>query len=339
MSPCHVSTAPLPISSPAKRELTVGEVTADNAHEMRALFGEVFGKPMSEALWNWKYGDGQSKGIGVWDNDRMVGFYGGLAADIVIDGRAEKAVQIADVMVLPSVRNAVRTQSPFFRATSRFIESYVGKGMTFLIGYGFPSDRHLQLARRLGFYESVGGMRELTLVPTARKLADRLLYIEPLTADNLDRCAPQLDSLWLRMQASMPTAILVRKQAAWLQHRYIRHPHNQYRCWLWRHRITGKPYALAVVKLEAERALVMDVVAAATDFADALRLTAIRTAREQTTPIVFWLSSSWQQRLGLDALEAKTLPITTPANVWTDSLPPEELRDRWCLTAGDSDYL
>ena len=323
----------------SQRTLRVGDVTAANGAEMRALFAEIFGKPMSEALWHWKYREGSSQGLGVWDGDKLVAFYGGIGADIVCDGRAARAVQICDVMVLPSVRNHVRGQSPFFLATKTFIERYIGYNRIYLLGYGFPNDRHLLLAQRLGLYGSVGGMCELTLTPTARRLGDRLLFIEPLTLDNFDRCAPLLDSLWQRMQASMPEAILVRKQAEWLKRRYLQHPEHQYCCWLWRHRLTGKPFALAVVKLESHRALVMDVVATAADFAKAVRLTAIRTAREQSTPIVFWLSAAWQQRFGLDALPAQQLPISTPTNIWREGPAPAELQDRWCLTAGDSDFL
>ncbi len=328
-----------PASTISQRTLRVGDITAANAGEMRALFAEVFGTPMSEALWRWKYRDGSSHGLGIWDGDKLVAFYGGIGADIVCDGKPAKAVQICDVMVLTSVRNSVRGQSPFFMATRTFIERYIGYNRTYLLGYGFPNDRHLLLAQRLGLYAPVGGMCELTLPPAARRLGDRLLYIEPLTLDNFDRCAPLLDSLWQQMQASMPEAILVRKQAAWLKRRYLQHPEQQYRCWLWRQRLTGKPFALAVVKLESGRALVMDVLAAAADFAKALRLTAIRTAREQTTPIVFWLSAAWPQRLQLTALPAKLLPINTPTNIWREGPAPAELQDRWCLTAGDTDYL
>lgn len=326
-------------SPDSQRVLRIGEVTASNAGEMRALFAEVFGKPMSEAFWHWKYRAGRGHGLGVWDRDKLVAFYGGIGADIFFDGKPALAVQIVDVMVLAAARNSVRSQSPFFVATSSFLERYIGNSQPYLLGYGFPSDRHLQLARHLGLYAPVGGMRELTLLPAARRLTDRLLYIEPLTINNFDRYAPLLDSLWQRMQASMPTAILVRKQANWLKHRYMQHPEHEYRCWLWRQRLTGKPFALAVVKPEAGRILVMDVIADATDYAKAVRLTAIRASREQTTPMVFWLSSAWQQRLQLDALPAKQLPISTPANIWTEGPAPERLQDRWCLTAGDTDYL
>ena len=55
--------------------------------------------------------------------------------------------------------------------------------------------------------------------------------------------------------------------------------------------------------------------------------------------IVFWLSAAWQQRFGLDALPAQQLPISTPTNIWREGPAPAELQDRWCLTAGDSDFL
>jgi len=334
-----VPPAILPESSPAASPYRLGEIGAANAGEMRALFASVFGKPMSEASWRWKYRDGCSHGLGVWDGDTLVAHYGGVGADIVFDGKPARAVQIVDVMVVPAARYGVRKNSPFFLATSAFLERYIGFVQPYLLGYGFPSDRHLQLAERLGLYAPVGGMTELTIHGRRRLPADWVLQRRTVDNDNFPRFAPAMDLLWQRMQASLPAAILVSKDAERIHYRYLQHPENRYRLLWWRHRLSGRPFALAVVKEDAERALLMDVVADAADFPRVLSLVANSMAREHNLPLVFWLSSAWVKRLQLDANEVKALPIITPANIRTEGPQPELLQDRWCLTAGDTDYL
>ena len=335
-----MSLVPPPETSPAAPSLRTGEIDVANAAEMRLLFGSIFGKPMSEAFWKWKYRNSNSHGMGVWDDDRLVAHYGGVGVDVIFDGKPALAVQIVDVMVAPSARYGVRTHSPFFLATSRFLERYIGYQRTYLIGYGFPSDRHLHLAQRLGLYASVGGMSELSLEGSATRLpTELLLQRRTITAENFPQYAGAIDSLWKSMQTSLPAAILLRKDSQRIHYRYLQHPENHYRCLFWRHRLSGKPLALAVVKEEPSRALLMDVVAAATDFPRVVQWVANAMMREHNLPLVFWLSSAWVPSLHLGALPVKVLPIITPANIYSDSPKPEVLQDRWCLTAGDTDYL
>jgi hypothetical protein len=336
-----VSPALPPEAPTTATSFRVGDIDFANAAEMRELFASVFGKPMSEAFWSWKYQDGHSHGLGVWDGDTLVAHYGGVAADIIFEGKPARAVQIVDVMVVPAARYGVRTQSPFFLATSTFIDRYIGYGQPYLLGYGFPSDRHMKLAQRLELYARVGGMSELTMHGGARMPADWLLQRRTLTDDNFPQYAAAIDSLWQRMQTSLPAAaILVRKDAERIHYRYFQHPEQRYRLLWWQNRFTGKPFAVAVVKEEPTRALLMDIVADAADFPRVLRLVANNMAREHNLPLVFWLSSAWVERLQLGGLAAvKALPISTPARFRTEGPQSEVLQDRWCLTAGDTDYL
>jgi Acetyltransferase (GNAT) domain len=304
------------------------------------LFAEVFQKPMTEQLWRWKYRNGTEPGFGVWRGDKLVAHYGGVGCDIVLDGKPARAIQSVDVMVATNARQGGRRQSPFFLSTSMFLERCIGYSQPHLLGYGFPSDRHLQLAQHLGLYAKVGGMSELTVPAATPALSDKLLvHCETLSQDNFAAHREAINALWQRMQASMPTAILVRKQSDWLQHRYLEHPEESYRLMLWRQRVTGRAIALVVIKKEPSRYLVMDVLAAAKDVPCALRLLGSKHEGESGLPMVYWLSSAWVARLQLAALPVKSLPISTPANIWTEGPKPATLQDRWYLTAGDTDFL
>jgi Acetyltransferase (GNAT) domain len=320
----------------------LGEIQLDNAAEMRELFERVFGKPMSEPFWRWKYLNGNGHALGVWQGDVLVAHYGGIGADIVMDGQAKRAVQIVDVMVDPAVRSAVRRTSPFFLATSSFLERFIGFSQPYLLGYGFPSHRHLQLAAHLRLYAAVGAMSELHF-PTAPPvtLRDALYQWKALPAPAFAAQAAEFDQLWQRMQQSLPAAIIVRKDAARIRHRYLDHPEHAYQLWVLRHRLTGTAVATVVLKVEAARVLLMDVVGPLPVLARVLRLTARLAWQHWQLPLTLWLSTAQVEKLQLPAqhLQVNALPISTPANIWTAGPPPAELQDRWWLMAGDTDFL
>jgi hypothetical protein len=328
-----------PLSS--KSELRLGDIDASNAAEMRSMFERIFAKPMSEAFWRWKYRADRGHALGVWQGDRLVAHYGGIGADIVMDGKASRAVQIVDVMVDPAVRNSVRKTSPFFLATSTFLNRFIGYKQPYLLGYGFPSHRHLQLAERLNLYAAVGEMSELQLSAKAAKL-DRLLYRwQQVPGHLLQKHESTLNRLWQQMQQSLPAAILVRKDVERLRYRYVEHPEHQYEFWLLRRRLTNKALAVVVLKPEPGRVLLMDVIADLAALPNALMQTARLVQQRWQQPLAAWLSTAQVPSLRLSDryVQVKPLPICTPANIWTEGPQPAELKDRWWLMAGDTDFL
>ncbi len=315
------------------------EIRAGNAGEMCRLFGQVFGKPMSPAFWHWKYPHSGGHGIGVWDGDELVAHYGGAGVEVVLDGQLVHAVQICDVMVSPKVRQGVRKQSPIFLATSTFIDRFVGYGEEFLLGYGFPSNRALQIAVHLGFYAEVGKMSELRFPKVAARISDWLYRWQPVEPDQFTSHVGTVDLLWQQMQRSMPEAVLVKKDAARMSYRFLQHPEHRYHIWLLQQRFTGKTVAAVVLKEENDRILVMDIVGARSSFNQVLRQLAIAARRRWPQPLVFWLSTAYAEQLQIAGMETTMLPISTPANIWTKGPSPEQLMNRWWLTAGDTDFL
>ncbi len=309
---------------------------------MRQLFERIFHKPMSEQFWRWKYRADCGHALGVWQGDELVAHYGGVGADIVMDGQAKRAVQIVDVMVDTSVRNAVRRTSPFFLSTSKFLERFIGYQQPYLLGYGFPSHRHLQLAEHLKLYAAVGEMSELSFAAApAATLRGIFHKWEQLTTQNIEKHEGELNALWQQMQQSLPRAIIVRKDAARLRYRYLDHPEQQYELWLLRKQLTREVVAVVVLKREAARVLVMDVVGVLSELPTTLHLTARLAWKRWKLPLALWLSTAHVKTMDLPARLAQVtpLPICTPANIWTEGPPPDELKDRWWLMAGDTDFL
>ena len=322
--------------------LRLGDIHTDNAVQMRHLFERVFGKPMSERFWHWKYRADCGHALGVWQGDELVAHYGGMGTDIVMDGKARRAVQIVDVMVDVSVRNAVRKTSPFFLAASAFLERFIGYQRPYLLGYGFPSHRAMHLAEHLKLYAPVGNMSELAFAAAPPAQWSSIIHKwEPLTAANAAAHAGEVDALWQRMQQSLPRAIIVRKDFARLRYRYLEHPEHQYALWLLRKRMTGEALAIVVLKPEAERVLLMDIVAGLGLLPNTLRLAAGLSWQRWQLPMSLWLSTSHLQAMELPAKlgHVNPLPICTPTNIWTDGPTPAEVKDRWWLMAGDTDFL
>ncbi len=315
------------------------EIHAGNAGEMCQLFAQVFGKSLSVDYWQWKYRQSGGHGIGAWDGEQLVAHYGGIGVDVVLDGKLVRAVEICDVMVSPAVRNSVRKYSPFYLATSTFIDRFVGYGQEFELGFGFPNDRHLLLAERLGFYSEVGTMSELRFPKAAARFTDRFNHWQSVEADQFSHHANELDALWEQMWRSMPAAIVPSKSAAKLQYRFLQHPEHRYQVWLLRQRITGKVKAAVVLKIDPERILLMDLIGARADFTSNLRQLVNSVAQHWSQPLVFWLSTAHAERLEIAGLEIKPLHISTPANIWTKGPTAAELMNRWWLTAGDTDFL
>lgn len=327
------------MEAPVASTFAVRQLGAADAPAMRQLFREVFDKDMSQALWDWKYRRAQSGAIGVFRDGALVCHYGGIGTDISFNGEPATAIQIVDVMVNTAVRQAVRKHSPFFLAGSAFLEQYIGYQQPFLLGYGFPSDRHLALAEHLKLYAPVGRMWELTWQVQAAPRQPWLHTTTGITADNFAQHRAALDALWARMRAGFGARILVRKDAAFVEWRYLQHPHEKYELLLLMRRFTGTPLGLCVLKREKERVLLMDAIGPPENIPRLVRAAQAASWQQQCHTLATWCSAPDIESFGTGVATCQALPITTPANIWTQGPAPAELHNRWWLMPGDTDYL
>jgi hypothetical protein len=51
-----------------------------------------------------------------------------------------------------------------------------------------------------------------------------------------------------------------------------------------------------------------------------------------------WVTASHAGLLSQNATSVTTLDLAVPANIWTKGPSPAELRGKWWLTAGDTDF-
>jgi hypothetical protein len=309
----------------------------DDMESVRDLFREVFNEDMSAELWRWKYARDLSKGSVVLKDGRIVAHYGGLGRRVLLRGEPSVSVQIGDVMVAPSVRQSVRSNSPFYLAYTTFVDAYVGYGKFFPFGFGFPNDRAFRIAEKLGFYAKVGSMTEPSWT-AQRRWAAGLLQALPVSGDNLPQHTAAIDKLWQRMAPEHGEHIIGIRDAAWIDYRYFQRPGKEYQLYLLRHRLTRQPQALLVLQERGDRLYLLDYVGTLSAMSRTIGWLRDFAARSGKAGIFTWCASHHVRYFGVEDASLQPLPIAIPANIWTHGPGPEQLNERWWLMPGDTDF-
>jgi len=305
-------------------------------NEMLRLFEQSFGYRIDPALWHWKYGSGRGLQVGVWSGSELVAHYGGMPRAVQYFGVSQSAVQIGDVMVLGSERGVLTRSGPFFLMASSFLERYIGLGKPFLLGFGFPQERAMRLAERLGLYTEVGSMVELVWTPLP-KTPKWLTRLSRVTADDM-AAHQQIDQLWLAMAADLADAVVGVRNWRYFRHRYFTHPTNAYEVYAVRQRLTGRCVGVVVLKRTGERCELIDLVAP---------LQAIPTLVVHARRLA-GLGGSASLQCGITenfcAVFAgqgdvkKNMDIRIPTSIWGAVPDPATIRNRWWLMLGDTDF-
>ncbi|GAB6041080.1 GNAT family N-acetyltransferase [Endothiovibrio diazotrophicus] len=320
--------------TPTWRVTRIGEA---DAPAVRELFREVFGSEMSADFWRWKYRGGLAgaAATGVWADGRLVAHYGGMGREVLLRGEPARVVQIGDVMVSPEQRGILTRKGPFFLSTATFLEEYIGYGNPYLLGFGFPSRRHLVLARRLGLYAEVGKVIAVRwpALHARPRLGSRVRALDPHGA-GFERCVA---GLWAAMRRDLSEAIVGVRDAAQLRYRYVSHPDHDYTLWLVSGRLTGRPLGIVVLRRVGESMELLDLVAPLARM-PLLVFHARRLAAEAGAQDLFcWITAPFAERLGPGGTQEE-IDVYVPANVWSAGPPPEVAEGRWWLTSGDTDF-
>ena len=311
----------------------------EDQEEVRRLFQEVFGEPMSQALWQWKYGRTESKGAVVLKAGKIVAHYGGMGRWMLREGARCLAVQIGDVMVAPEVRHSVRTNSPFFRVFTTFAEAYLGYDKLFPFAFGFPTVRAFRIAESLGLYSKVDDMSEVRWAALGLPGWGRLRYgLMRLDEKGLQRATKAVARLWKVMSGELGDRIVGVRDPAWLHYRYFLRPEKSYEVFLLIDRMTRIAQALVVLQEHEDHLLWVDWVGS-------LRLKAalIGVLRDHALyrgkhEVRTWCASHATELFHGAGGDVTPMSIVIPANIWTRGPSVSELSHRWWLMPGDTDF-
>ena len=309
----------------------------NQAPEMRALFEKTFNHAMSPATWKWKYGPESSREIGIWRDHQLVAHYGGIGRDILLLGQPQTAVQIGDVMVDASERGILIRKGPFYLMASTFLERFIGFGKPYLIGFGFPNERAMKVAERLGLYAEVGRMTEFSWQPLP-KLPKWGTRLRPIESSDDDWAASAVNECWRHMVNDLQEAIVGIRDWRYLQRRYLNHPNQQYQVVVVKTRFGEHIHGVLVMRHDADGCEIVDIIAPLAEIpllvTHARRLAAIASGERITCRITENFAVHFSATGGIQ----QPLNIRIPANAWSDGPKPDTLRNCWWLMSGDMDF-
>ncbi len=305
--------------------------------ELFDLFKKTFNHDMSPAFWQWKYGSNSGREIGVWQENKLIAHYGGINRKILFFGQPQVAVQIGDVMVDASVRGMLTRKGPFFLMGATFPERFVGYGKPYLVGFGFPNERAMKVAERLGLYAEVGHMVEYSWKPLSKfpLWGTRLNYID---RNQMNFAAPAIDECWQHMAADLQEAIVGVRDWKYLQHRYLEHPNQQYRIVLVKNRFSGRARGILILRFDPEGCEIVDLIASLAEIPlliiHARRLAGIHGA----TRVFCHITENFTSCFATTGGTQRSANIRIPATAWSNGPTPETLKNRWWLMSGDKDF-
>lgn len=298
------------------------------------LFHQAFEHEMPVEQWRWKYATSDPPGCCVLDGNQLIAFYGGMPRTIRIAGDQATAVQIGDVMVAPGQRGVFTRRGAMFRAAAQFSEDLVGVGKKYDCGYGFPSERHNRLGEHLGLYARIGKLQEAAWEPLSSR-PSLWLSLHPIKASQLTH----LSQLWLEMAESLCDKVVLERDATYLNHRFLSHPTVDYCCFLVKHRFTGGPVGLIVLRDHGANGMeLLDIVAPIGRIPLLIKAAQFLTARLQRQRLFAWLSEAVAEcvKETLPTLTDLNLPL--PIIAWGRQRDLQWTRGKWWLIGGDTDF-
>lgn len=300
------------------------------------LFRTCFGHEMPAAMWAWKYGDGKVNDINVWKGETLVGHYGGMARKALFFGEPTQVIQIGDTMVHPSERGSLTRKGVFFRMASTFFESNVGFGKRFLASYGFPNERVMRLGKSLGLYGELDRVVELIwpvlppFLPSWRSVLRRV-------SANDRHFRQQADLLWKRMAEHLQDAVVGDRGGEYLEHRYFDHPCHQYYVLMVLARFSGKPRGIVVLRPHEEDWELMDVVCGLDDIPPMLWHARRFVGAAKGKRLFGWITAAFQCHFGNEC-QSRDIGVSVASNISDFGPRVEEMKNRWWLTSGDTDF-
>lgn len=312
----------------------VDDATPEHIDQIRVLFKSVFKEDMSRANWEWKYGDGRGAGVIVRNGDEVVAYFGGTERRVLFKGDEVCSIQCGDSMVAESHRGTLSKKGPFYLSVTSFLGRYVGFDRPYLLSYGFPNERAMRLAERLGMYAEIGTMLEVSWSADAGSQY-------PSVEFDFDSPAhlAEAEQLWSAMAEDFADRSIGIRDLEYLRHRYHDHPALKYQLYLVSHDTSTGPFGLIVTRQHEDRLLLVDVVSAKKDIRDLVRFGRWLASDLNCQDMHGWLTEVDSHLIADTAAIIGEKPLRLPLGVYCEGLKPEEVKDSWFFMCGDSDFL
>lgn len=321
-----------------------GDIDAFEPREIAQLFEKSFDKAFDPDLWRWKYelGDGKCVIARIAKDGEIVGHYGGAPRHIRYFGSPAMAIQPCDVMVLPEIRRQYGKSSLFFKVAATFLEREIGNTVNHLLGFGFPNQKAMNIAIRLGLYEKTDDFIEV-IYPDPVDHSDEQSFSVTALDLSEQRQQQDLDELWQQMCKGVMDGIIGVRNWQYIFYRYFEHPFartNQYQCVVINDIRSNKVYAVAVLKDHLQQRLLMDLICPLERMPVAISvLNQLVSKSGEGCGLKMWITRGWLDKIKIDGATVNELGIEIPCNSWNPGPSSETLYGAWWLTAGDMDFI
>ena len=298
--------------------------------EIAVLFQEVFGYPLSPEFWAWKYGNGRGNAVLASRDGVLVAHYGGMYREILLCGKPEWAYGGSDVMVHPQERGVMTRQGPFLLTAATTAELYGP------VAFGFPTERAMLVAERMGLYIKAGRMAEVRWEPAAPgpRLRTR---VRPLAQGSAADQA-LVNGVWAAMANDLKHSVVGVRDWKFLEHRYFGHPINRYEVLAVTSRLTGKALGVVVLRRLEGSCELLDVIAPIANLGLVLEQARRMTARWALPYLYCWITTNHAHHFVACGGKEEALNVFIPTSCWTDDSRVHMLIDKWWLTSGDTDF-
>lgn len=335
-------TAPTNAAAPAAgmHGLQVRALRPADRDALLALHRKVFASEVDTRWYDWKYAVGHGCGSGAWADGDLVAHCGGIARTLWLAGQPTAGLQIGDVMVEPRWRGILTRRGPFFHASSHFYSTQIGAGQPFALGFGFPGERHLRLATKVGLLRDGGGMQALHWhtqgVDALPRWAWRWEPLDPQSAG----FAAAVDHAWSGMRRATAALALGVRDADYVRWRFVERPGRKHCFFALRRPWSRQPAGIAVLDVaSSDAALWLDWIGPPRLMALASRACRHEAARHGRQRLELWCTDAVAQALAPSGLAHRT-EVLRLGIVNTSVLDADTTAGlRWWLTGGDTDFL
>lgn len=303
----------------------------DDHADIAALFSQVFGHELTPELWNWKYGEGRGNAVIARRDGQLIAHYGGMVRQIRNQGEPDWALQIGDVMVHPQERGVLTRQGPFLLVAATSAELHGP------LGFGFPTERAMQVAERMGLYGRAGQLAQLAWAPAHPRPRWRTT-VRHLQLDSPEEHRRSVDELWGRMAADLRASVVGERGWRYVSHRYLAHPANEYDVVLVRERFARKALGVVALRRHADVCELLDLIGPLRHFPVLIDQARRLCARWGLPRLYGWITRNHIAAWAFHGAVEEPLDIQIPTSSWTQDERADRLRDRWWLTAGDTDF-
>jgi len=324
----------------------IAEVRDADRDAALQLFVTAFGYTPADGWYDWKYGKraGQCGGmaVGLWAEDgQMVAHYAGFPRQLHWRGKRVQAIQIGDVMVAPEVRGLLTRKGPFFQVCTRFLATHVGTGNAYQMAFGFPNERGMQLGAKLDIYQDAGSIHQISwAVP---HVGDTLALPPRWQWSALDGASNALTrrvgQAWRAMSHDFSDLVLGVRDAEYIRQRFINRPDQRYHVFYLRRWPFPWAAAVAVMRLDAGHAELLDVIGSRSAFSVVAMAAAFEAARVNAPALTAWASAEVVSAFSNTGSKISGHAATLAIDKLSELTTIEAKSVRWWWMGGDTDFL